>query len=188
MEGDPSQCDSAGESQNHFNPLPPHGGRQYAQVAVTIRRSYFNPLPPHGGRLVILHKHSRRTGHFNPLPPHGGRPRLGLGYRCVDAISIHSLRMEGDAASSGAPSARRSFQSTPSAWRETEKLPSVNNSEIHFNPLPPHGGRQEVSAWRIKQIINFNPLPPHGGRPALGRTINLSICISIHSLRMEGDI
>ena len=57
---------------------------------------YFNPLPPHGGRrLVILLKISL-ISYFNPLPPHGGR--LSDKYVSLDQFS---------------------FQSTPSAWRET---------------------------------------------------------------------
>ena len=56
-------------------------------------------------------------------------------------ISIHSLRMEGD-----------------------KSTPNLTLSIPHFNPLPPHGGRQE----------------------ALARTADCNI--SIHSLRMEGDI
>ena len=57
-----------------------------------------------------------------------------------NAISIHSLRMEGDDVSAHHQVMRR-----------------------HFNPLPPHGGRlfQEV---RKGQCSHFNPLPPHGGR------------------------
>ena len=56
------------------------------------------------------------------------------------------------------------FQSTPSAWRETAPLRSIFPFSKHFNPLPPHGGRLDV------RII--------GG---------IVFCISIHSLRMEGD-
>ena len=35
-------------------------------------------------------------GHFNPLPPCGGRPVLSSLLPAVFAISIHSLRVEGD--------------------------------------------------------------------------------------------
>ena len=56
------------------------------------------------------------------------------------------------------------FQSTPSAWRETE------NSEK-----------------RCLLSRNFNPLPPHGGRRYTVALSGGDTGISIHSLRMEGD-
>ena len=34
----------------------------------------------------------------------------------------------------------------------------------------------------------FNPLPPHGGRRLGTKTYIRSVGISIHSLRMEGDV
>ena len=131
---------------NYFNPLPPHGGRRAMDmifrccIKISIHSlrmegdiiSYrdniadpnFNPLPPHGGR-----RHGDRTPctwrHFNPLPPHGGR--RGLGRRgCIQpAISIHSLRMEGD------------HLLTAQCCRNPE----------HFNQLPPHGGRPHRSRY-----------------------------------------
>ena len=58
-------------------------------------------------------------------------------------ISIHSLRMEGDAADRPKRSAVKVFQSTPSAWRETYCLQWWQFRKTHhFNPLPPHGGRR----------------------------------------------
>ena len=56
------------------------------------------------------------------------------------------------------------FQSTPSAWRETLPAADVFSVFCDFNPLPPHGGRL------VQVTINFQFLN-----------------ISIHSLRMEGD-
>ena len=103
---------------HNFNPLPPHGGRLYLAifhiVPVTISihslrmegdnpaagkrggTAYFNPLPPHGGRPGSRILNLRRFLYFNPLPPHGGRPDRQ--YRISNTVS---------------------FQSTPSAWRET---------------------------------------------------------------------
>ena len=78
---------------------------------------------------------------FNPLPPHGGR-------------HWYSYAM----------SEAEAFQSTPSAWRETECYVLLLATHINFNPLPPHGGRLQVL-----------PLQCDTRR------------ISIHSLRMEGD-
>ena len=78
--------------------------------------------------------------HFNPLPPHGGRHTDSCYFPVVET-----------------------FQSTPSAWRETCAV-VVGFSPDYFNPLPPHGGRLQTAVpdMRIRRI-------------------------SIHSLRMEGD-
>ena len=169
--------------------------------------------------------------HFNPLPPHGGRPCNRSTLFCTDSISIHSLRMEGDndtnvydpsiALFQSTPSAWRetdglwvmesrqdTFQSTPSAWRETMFQNLWNCRSLHFNPLPPHGGRQNCrcncrtgrhfnplpphggrreSENHRKTAGYFNPLPPHGGRLAAYARKMPEWYISIHSLRMEGD-
>ena len=123
-------------------------------------------------------------------------------------ISIHSLRMEGDSMHrhykchfilfQSTPSAWREtrhslkldreeiFQSTPSAWRETAGETSIHTNHCYFNPLPPHGGRQNRNVFQ-NQKKNFNPLPPHGGRPSCTFLYPPPPDISIHSLRMEGD-
>ena len=104
--------------RNHFNPLPPHGGRPQNNLTDAMNapfqstpsawretslggcarsiRKYFNPLPPHGGRLAAKWRYGFMW-YFNPLPPHGGRPPLAQRAQHHPAISIHSLRMEGDA-------------------------------------------------------------------------------------------
>ena len=125
---------------------------------------------------------------FNPLPPHGGRPNPQIVFSAsvifqstpsawretlfpsdflpFREISIHSLRMEGDRRQSGKVQiVVNPFQSTPSAWRET----------IHTPTEPQH-------------LFYFNPLPPHGGRPITPDYFFRRFYISIHSLRMEGDI
>ena len=81
-----------------------------------------------------------------------------------------------------------SFQSTPSAWRETSQAVTPMWSSIYFNPLPPHGGRPFLPRKLRKNSNYFNPLPPHGGRPIRTKTFDAYQCISIHSLRMEGDV
>ena len=55
-------------------------------------------------------------------------------------ISIHSLRMEGDPQLRGTTSGDWRFQSTPSAWRET-------NSDI-FHQCPAGSFQSTPSAWR----------------------------------------
>ena len=141
MEGD-SFASFSSSSTAYFNPLPPHGGRPdrldaVAHCAVISIHSlrmegdlgFVLPFAQPGisihslrmeGDNIILHSipvvavisihslrmegdpqplpaHRRQGGHFNPLPPHGGR-RNGESY-VVNAAT---------------------FQSTPSAWRETD--------------------------------------------------------------------
>ena len=86
---------------------------------------YFNPLPPHGGRLSQT-KNSTISKHFNPLPPHGGRRGRQLYNVHPAKISIHSLRMEGDVRDGKRGTVDQLFQSTPSAWRETDFAPTAN--------------------------------------------------------------
>ena len=162
MEGD-SHRSSCSVDKLNFNPLPPHGGRrtpansgsgripfqstpsawrETALIACPESEAlHFNPLPPHGGRLWVLNSEQLDAGNFNPLPPHGGR-RQG----------IRHFRK------------RRSFQSTPSAWRETRLRPIIFSEDFIFQSTP--------SAWRETRRRFASKCFPE---------------ISIHSLRMEGD-
>ena len=101
--------------------------------------------------------------YFNPLPPHGGRLPCG--------------------------SERRSgyiFQSTPSAWRETNRE-HLYDKQLLFQSTP--------SAWRetlivflgiFEFIISIHSLRMEGDR--ILAILPPDIIISIHSLRMEGDV
>ena len=102
--------------------------------------------------------------HFNPLPPHGGRLPFS-NRRFTDST----------------------FQSTPSAWRETVFIcPDTYDDSISIHSLRMEG---DATHWHILvQLRYFNPLPPHGGRLSELSSVALSPNISIHSLRMEGDI
>ena len=81
--------------------------------------------------------------YFNPLPPHGGRQYTRVVIPRSRRISIHSLRMEGDRLSRNSFAFTSIFQSTPSAWRETEFGEGIAHVATDFNPLPPHGGRPQ---------------------------------------------
>ena len=82
----------------------------------------------------------KSTLHFNPLPPHGGR--------------LISMLTGGNT---------RTFQSTPSAWRETSAPKEITkNIDISIHSLRMEGDAIFIYNWYI-------------------------VCISIHSLRMEGD-
>ena len=171
----------------YFNPLPPHGGRPCIILVMSafspfqstpsawretrcnifcfvkldisihslrmegdllqsaIRRFsmvYFNPLPPHGGRPVADVQCKAAETYFNPLPPHGGRRKPALYLRLTQSFqSTPSAWRETE--NGGCIRYACSFQSTPSAWRETFFI-LVNSADISdFNPLPPHGGRPD---------------------------------------------
>ena len=145
----------------------------------------FNPLPPHGGRR-FLHLPSSSPPHFNPLPPHGGRHGTEKSYDVDPYISIHSLRMEGDRP------VQRLFPGYPgisihSLRMEGDRhmLPRLRHALISIHSLRMEEDlvflyilihrekfQSTPSAWRETQAIRI-PCPP--------------VCISIHSLRMEGD-
>ena len=97
---------SAWRETRYFYSLRPHQG-------------HFNPLPPHGGRLLQEGVKEMSVNNFNPLPPHGGRLPKSKAFVVLPLISIHSLRMEGDAMCCRTLDTPEAFQSTPSAWRET---------------------------------------------------------------------
>ena len=103
------------------------------------------------------------------------------------AISIHSLRMEGDLPFSAFPFPHPlKFQSTPSAWRETQ-LGRRSDGDVRISI---HSLRMEGDGFpeiHLPLPAYFNPLPPHGGRPSLFSKHFTNVHISIHSLRMEGD-
>ena len=102
-------------------------------------------------------------------------------------ISIHSLRMEGDDVTVSLCERFHGFQSTPSAWRETESERQASISIYDFNPLPPHGGRPTF-LYPVTTGILFQSTPS-AWRETSGIVVTLvAFCISIHSLRMEGDI
>ena len=87
-------------------------------------------------------------------------------FYCINrrTISIHSLRMEGDALCVFDDWFQNVFQSTPSAWRETVTNP-FSLTENVFQSTP--------SAWRETLSLFSKHFT--------------NVHISIHSLRMEGD-
>ena len=131
--------------RHNWKPLPlfqstPSAWRETHPVTDSKHtRSYFNPLPPHGGRLVFPVPLWRPIN-FNPLPPHGGRQHPLRTIPRRYAISIHSLRMEGDTSADAAAIAG-----------------------CNFNPLPPHGGRLENdSGYTLVPNISIHSLRMEG--------------------------
>ena len=141
---------------SYFNPLPPHGGRRTQRRAEASGRAIsIHSLRMEGDKPVI--PSSLRQMNFNPLPPHGGRPLLLGGF--LKHFAFQST-----------PSAWREtnwklrysrtdqFQSTPSAWRETLRPQKQKKCLTNFNPLPPHGGRPGIS-FILFTILSFQSTP-----------------------------
>ena len=146
----------------------------------------------------VISIHSLRM-EGDPLPDLAGE---------ILEISIHSLRMEGDPAPFPRDHLQASFQSTPSAWRETSILTQKKKQSLYFNPLPPHGGRLRLytswvarwifqstpSAWRetaneYLEVLDlaFQSTPSAWRETICSWVSSRQFRISIHSLRMEGD-
>ena len=102
--------------------------------------------------------------YFNPLPPCGGRPKSMLSSLVMTVISIHSLRVEGDD-------------------KQIRDITTTITISIHS--LRVEGDCPVSSSFLL--MLHFNPLPPCGGRHYNVKTSKVSPNISIHSLRVEGD-
>ena len=102
--------------------------------------------------------------YFYPRPPRGGRHAEHLESVPALIISIHALREEGDGSRRRRSTRRCQFLSTPSARRAT-----FSNEDVE----------------RIVFVFLSTP----SARRATGYTMDLelSLVISIHALREEGD-
>ena len=138
MEGDDTHS-GKNRQKTYFNPLPPHGGRRISSYHSGILRA-FQSTPSAWRETSLFSKHFTNVHiSIHSLRMEGDTiPENDL---ASVVISIHSLRMEGDPIADNTFNVLETFQSTPSAWRET-RLISCNSGVVsHFNPLPPHGGR-----------------------------------------------
>ena len=168
----------------YFYPRPPGGGRQgfyYRELglyAISIhalrvegdagpRRKETTMTQflstPSGWRATLYKGAGRGEEKFLSTPSGWRATGSQTPSSGTTSISIHALRVEGDAGQScTAPAAR------------------------DFYPRPPGGGRpsSRSSGWTSR---NFYPRPPGGGRPPESDKIYVILSISIHALRVEGD-
>ena len=153
---------------------------------VTLQNVHFNPLPPYGGRPERRCLAMKRFK-FQSTPSAWRETSRERGIEKSCKISIHSLRMEGDMATSYVPSGTSLFQSTPSAWRETEIVPTLRLSKyISIHSLRMEGDVSFLLRFQ-SMCISIHSLRMEGDyKIVLNGTYGISI--SIHSLRMEGDI
>ena len=167
----------------HFNPLPPHGGRQRRMQAGRIA-SIFQSTPS-TRRETIKSENSKYSSSFQSTPSTRRETHSQLSQADNQRISIHSLHTEGDRNGPGCTHAKNTFQSTPSTRRETfPKRDALCCYTFQSTPST----RRETKRWlgrTVDSVISihslhtegdvvlngvrysaedFNPLPPHGGR------------------------
>ena len=137
IEGD-SRCRNRHCVTEHFNPLPPHGGRRN-QHGYQDTENGFQSTPSVwretlGATVDFVH------WVFQSTPSVWRETVYGISGNVDLNISIHSLRMEGDRPPSRSIFSDPVFQSTPSVWRETIASNINHTLELSFQSTP--------SAWR----------------------------------------
>ena len=113
----------------------------------------------------MANKRLCKSNHFYPHPPRGGRRTHQRLLAAVLAISIHTLREEGDIL-----------------------VPNIFPTQFMISI---HTLREEgdlVAHLGQLQRRYFYPHPPRGGRRKYIAAIELTDAISIHTLREEGDL
>ena len=102
-------------------------------------------------------------------------------------ISIHALRVEGDIDNMFNTYKTNTFLSTPSGWRATSSISPAHFRGRDFYPRPPGGGRRSGAERRGRRIIFLST--PSGWRATReGKNGDGTEEISIHALRVEGDL
>ena len=186
VEGDRS-CISSRCRTVHFYPRPPGGGRPgvilYCSSMSTFlstpsgwRATYNYDLrdlaavaflsTPSGWRATLeLSRVFSKVSYFYPRPPGGGR----LPYR---------FRR---------PLPPRNFYPRPPGGGRQNPI-KIKIVIIYFYPRPPGGGRRDISRNYRLGGFYFYPRPPGGGRLCAKRALSAEKSISIHALRVEGDL
>ena len=126
---------------------------------------YFYPRPP-GWRATTVGRIACAFEQFLSTPSGWRATSSRVLCSQVHFFSIHALRVEGDPpGAAGGSASKRGFLSTPSGWRATCRTEAEWWRRSYFYPRPPGGGRRRAVS--------------HGRRCWV---------ISIHALRVEGDV
>ena len=171
--------------RSYFYPRPPGGGRRKKRSSFLFALDFY-PRPPGGGRQRI-YKSFTATTNFYPRPPGGGRHRSTAVVRACRCISIHALRVEGDVITA---SAFAFVAISIHALRVEGDLETCRSTFkiSNFYPRPPGGGRPVVHVTYLLRNRGFLSTPS-GWRATLFLRYRIrSFSISIHALRVEGDL
>ena len=161
MEGDKRSEESTKRKQ-HFNPLPPHGGRLVFRCW-RVSCLAFQSTPSAWRETDLQRADSCQSRGFQSTPSAWRETVSSNSLLAIGVISIHSLRMEGDPTNRKYKTLEQYFNPLPPhGGRLIAVIPQLETPD--FNPLPPHGGRLSTGRRGKASPDNFNPLPPHGGR------------------------
>ena len=129
---------------------------------------YFYPRPPGGGRRELITEFvSSGKISIHALRVEGDAIGTGL-LEQHSYISIHALRVEGDIINTAFDATQSVFLSTPSGWRATWQLRQAGNACEFLST--PSGWRATRASHSCKGSARyFYPRPPGGGRPASAR-------------------
>ena len=109
------------------------------------------------------------------------------GIPLFSVISIHALRVEGDIKALIMSPSPGPFLSTPSGWRATSPRQGAQKPTRYFYPRPPGGGRLRLLN-RQAHLEAFLSTPSGWRATMKGIYQELYLNISIHALRVEGDL
>ena len=156
------------------------------QTLIVTRSLNFYPRPPGGGRRTTLNSDTAAQRFLST--PSGWRATEVVSLRCtVVCISIHALRVEGDPKSRVVDTGWTDFYPRPPGGGRLKREP-LTNAVTDFYPRPPGGGRPALLMLIATNAPDFYPRPPGGGRPLDSIRHLLTLSISIHALRVEGDV
>ena len=169
----------------YFYPRPPGGGRPCTSFISSTSESFLST--PSGWRAtfaLLLHSKSAE------ISIHALRVEGDYRMRHLSAwsyISIHALRVEGDAMISSLISSPPYFYPRPpGGGRPNGQI--LPRGRHDFYPRPPGGGRLVADFQRVRIVCDFYPRPPGGGRRRVALYGRRCWIISIHALRVEGDL
>ena len=145
-----------------------HALREKGDVRLSVPRICevdFYPRPPRGGRHIKKAQEPDNVQFLStPSARRATKPMRGV--LCIQNISIHALREEGDfpllsAYLSGWWISIHALREEGDRGRRVQPYRRVD-----FYPRPPRGGRRPGSPLCSAGKANFYPRPPRGGRPA----------------------
>ena len=131
----------------------------WGETALAPARPDLDAISIHSPRMGRDAEHGHTYGgavHFNPLSPHG--ERLGHGPRLHPLDVFQStLPAWGETNDEERLALLFEFQSTLPAWGETLYSTYTRFPNFHFNPLSPHGERQQThTTFRREKLAHLH--------------------------------